>query len=289
MEDKVKETVDPQITMAVTEKVSIAYGRLAEDFGQMATGSFPRDPGNRKAVLVLRDHDIEKCSYERGAAQVLRDEEVYILQWPLRAERESSTALQHIVDAGLARPGHMLVQSPYNAEIYEEATLASQRFAIDKHMYFSELCKHLGAKEVLVEDIQEGSRSEECGVDLGAGRLGTTAQVGGKLDRLTKLRAQMSLRDEFEGGAADITAAEELLRRTGLLADPSMSALIKMRQGGRNQLKTRQLMLSLSTETKSNLKVVGRFKVPAFLKLSAEYDRVVEEQKDYILIVTVRF
>lgn len=255
----------------------------------MAAGSFPKDPSNRKAVLVLRDHDVEKCKYERGASQVLVNEEVHVLQWPLHAQSETPTALKNIVDAGLARPGYMLVQSPYDLDTYEEATLAPQRFALDKHMYFSELCMHLGAKEVVVEDIHESSRYEGSGVGVEAERLGTGAQVGAKLDKLTKLRAQMSLRDEFEGGVADITAAEQLLRRTGLLVDPSMSSLVNMRQDGRNQLKTRRLMLSLSTETKSNLKVVGRFKVPAFLKLSAEYDRVVEDQKDYILIVTVRF
>ena len=52
---------------------------------------------------------------------------------------------------------------------------------------------------------------------------------------------------------------------------------------------TRKLVLSLSSEAKSNLNVVGRLKVPAFVKLSAEYDRVVREQYDYTLTVLVRF
>lgn len=255
----------------------------------MATGSFPSDPGNRKAVLVLRDHDIEKCGYERGAAQVLRDEEVYILQWPLRAERESPTALQHIVDAGLARPGHMLVQSPYNADIYEEATLAPQRFALEKHMHFSKLCMHLGAKEVVVEDIEERSRSEEKTLGLERSSFGAGAQFGGKRDQFTEFREQMMLRDEFEGGAADIAAAERLLQRTGLWADGKLRNLIEMRRDGKNQLMTRQLRLSLSTEANSNLNVVGRLELPAFLALSVDYRRVVKERKDYILSVTVRF
>jgi hypothetical protein len=38
-----------------------------------------------------------------------------------------------------------------------------------------------------------------------------------------------------------------------------------------------------------NLNVVGRLKVPAFVKLSAEYDRVVKEQQDYTLTVVVKF
>jgi len=48
-------------------------------------------------------------------------------------------------------------------------------------------------------------------------------------------------------------------------------------------------MISLSSEAKSNLNVVGRLKIPAFVKLSADYDRVVKEQQDYTLTVVVRF
>ena len=99
----------------------------------------------------------------------------------------------------------------------------------------------------------------------------------------------MNLRDEFEGGPADVGAAERLLRRTGLLADPNMRTLIEMRRDGGNQLKARTLVLNLSSEAKSSLNVVGRIKVPAFVKLSAEYERVVKEQHDYTLTVTVRF
>ena len=59
----------------------------------MATGSFPSDPSSRKAVLVLQEHDIEKCAYEPGAAQALLDEEAYVLQFPLRTQGEIPVAL----------------------------------------------------------------------------------------------------------------------------------------------------------------------------------------------------
>ena len=40
----------------------------------------------------------------------------------------------------------MLVQSPYDPDTYEDASLAPQRFALAKLMYFSMLCMHLGAE-----------------------------------------------------------------------------------------------------------------------------------------------
>lgn len=259
------------------------------DYQAMATGFFPNDPSSRKAVLVLQDHDIEKCAYVPGAAQALLDEEAYILQFPLRIQGDFPIALQNIVDAGLARPGNILVQSPYDIDSYEEAALAPQRFALAKHMYFSTLCMHLGAKEVVVEQVDLRTRSGKSTLDVKGERHGASAQVSIEAEELEKFRAQMHLRDEFEGGPADVGAAERLLRRTGLLADPNMRTLVEMRRVGANQLKTRKLVLSLSSETKNNLNVVARLKVPAFVNLSAEYDRVVKEQQDYTLTVVVRF
>jgi hypothetical protein len=275
--------------VGATAVSAILDDRAARDFQAMATGSFPSDPSSRKAVLVLQEHDIEKCAYEPGAAQALLDEEAYVLQFPLRTQGEIPVALQNIVDAGLARPGNMLVQSPYDIDSYEEAALAPQRFALAKHMYFSTLCMHLGAKEVVVEQIDLRTRSGKSTLDVKGERLGASAQVSVETEELEKFRAQMHLRDEFEGGPADVAAAERLLRRTGLLADPNMRTLVEMRRDGANQLKTRKLVLSLSSEAKSNLNVVGRLKVPAFVKLSAEYDRVVKEQQDYTLTVVVKF
>lgn len=279
-----------QVTAPVASVTTLDYNeQTLSEFQTMTTGSFPDDPGSRKAILILQQHDLEKCAYEPGAAQSLLDEEAYILQSPVRPQGEVSTALRNIVDSGLARPGTMLVQSPFDPNTYEEASLAPQRFALAKHMYFSTLCMHLGAKEVSVEQIDLRTRAGKTSVDVKGERLGASAQASIEAEEIESFRAQLNLRDEFAGGAPDFAAAERLLRRTGLLADPNMRTLLEMRRDGANQLLTRKLVLSLSSEAKSNLNVVGRLKVPSFVKLSVEYERVVKEQHDYTLTVIVRF
>ncbi|UPL20480.1 hypothetical protein [Alcaligenes faecalis] len=255
----------------------------------MAIGSFPDDPSSRKAILVLQQQDLEKCAYEPGAAQSLLDEEAYVLQFPVRLTDDMPIALRNIVEANRVRPGAMLVQSPFDSDEYEEASLAPQRFALTKHMHFSTLCMHLGAKEVSVEQIDLRTRTGKTSVNVKGERLGTTAQVSAEDEELEHFRAQLSLCDEFVGGPPDVAAAERLLRRTGLLADPNMRTLLEMRRDGTNQLLTRKLTLSLSSEAKSNFNVVGRLKVPAFVKLTAEYDRIIQEQHDYTLTVFVKF
>lgn len=260
-----------------------------KEFKTMPTGSFPSDPAKRRAILILQKHDVEKCFYEQGAAKALLDDEVHILQLPARPESEISTALQNILDAGLARPRSMLVQSPYDSDTYEEASLAPQRYALAKHMLFSTFCMRLGAKEVSVDQIENQTRTGKVTLEVKGKRLGSSAELTVEQKEIAKIAVQMNLRYEFTGGPPDLGGAEQLLRRTGLWADSGMRSLLEMRSDGSNQLLTRKLVLSLSNDAKSNLKVVGRLKLPAFIKLSAELDRVVHEQYDFTVTEIVRF
>jgi hypothetical protein len=255
----------------------------------MSTGPFPNDPCHRRAILVLQNHDIERCAYESVNSHSLLDDEAYFLEFPVPTQGEIPLPLQQILDAGLARPGRILVQSPYDADHYEDATHAPQRFALAKHMYFSTLCRHLGAKEVNVEQIDLRTRSGKCTYDVKGERLGSSAEMSVATEELEMFRSQLQLHDEFSGSQADLLAAEQLLRRTGLWADPNMRTLLEMRGDGENKLRTRKLVLSLSNEAKSNLNVAGRLKVPAFVSLSADYNRVIQEQYEYTLTVVVRF
>lgn len=280
--------VDKSSVQTNTSVGGMAATVLLSDFQSMATGSFPDDPSSRKAILVLQQHDLETCAYEPDAAQLLLDDEAYVLQCPVRPQGEVSTALQNILDADLARPGAMLVQSPFDRDAYKEESLAPQSFALEKHMHFSTLCQYLGAKEISVEQIDLRTRSGKISVDVKGERLGASAQVSVEAEELERLRVQMNLHDEFAGGPPDVAAAEQLLRRTRLLADPYMRHLLEMRRYGANQLGKKTLVLSLSSEAKSNLNVVGRLK-PAFAKLTSGCNQDIQEQRDYTLTVLVRF
>ncbi len=223
----------------------------------MAPGSFPSDPSSRKAILILQQHDVEKCAYEPGAAQALLDEEAYVLQFPVRVQGESQAALQNLLDAGLARPGAMLVQSPYDPDTYEDAALAPQRFALAKHMYFSTLCMHLGAKEVSVEQIDLRTRMGKTTLDIKADRPGGRCQVTAEMEELEKLRAQMHLRDEFVGGPQMWSLPSDCFGEPASGQTTNMCTLLEMHRDSSNSLLTRKLVLSLSSEAKSNLSVIG--------------------------------
>jgi hypothetical protein len=279
---------DSKRLIAAVEQALESARKRDENERLEETGLLPSDPASRKVILILQEHDLEKCSYE-GVTQFLLDEEACVLQFPVSTQGKVSSALQNIRDAGLICVNHVLIQNPYNPDIYEDAALAPQRYALEKHMHFSTFCKHLGAKEVRVEQVTLQTGNRKWTIDAKGIRLGTLAKLKATSEALEKFRAQMTLRDEFAGGPPDFVAAERLLQQRRLLADANMQTLLEMRRYGPNQLCTREMDLSLSSEAQKNLNVAGRLKIPAFVKLSAEYDRVVHEQYDYTLRVLVRF
>lgn len=269
--------------------LSSECGRNLQKTKNMPQESFPMDPSRRRVVLVLNKHDIDKCRYEPGAALALANPETYVLQFPITESGCSHTAIQRIVGSGLASPGSVLVQSPFDRDYYENATLAPQRFALAKHLRFSELCMLLGAKEVSVEQIVLRKCSGKTTFDVSAERTGGKARLTVENEDFSQFRSSMHLQDEFQGGRPNIEAAESLLEQAGLGSDNNMRSLVQMRRDESNQLMKRRLVLNLSSEAQSNLNVVGRLKIPAFVQLSAEYDRVIKEQHEYALTVLVRF
>ena len=257
----------------------------------MATGVFPPDPNNRKTILILRADDIIRCGYEPDAFHVLRNEEVYVLQFPIvPVSGEMPLALQNILDSRhLVRPGNLLVQNPYDQDNYKVADSALQEFATEKYMYFSTLCMYLGATEVRIEQLDWLTHEGKITFTANGGRLGGKAGASIDSEEMERFKSQISVKNTFSGGPVNIPAAESLLRKIGLWADVNMRTLIDLRRSNANLLQTHDLVLNLSTEAKRSLNVAARLVVPEFIELSANYKQIAQETKDYTLTVSVRF
>lgn len=259
---------------------------LNKGSGFMDQRLFPLEPAKRKVILVLSKIDIQRCYFVPNAGRILLNNEMFVLQAPVHDR--NVRALSNIMDSGLANPGTMLIQNPYDTDLYEEASIASERFAIAKHMIFSTFCMYLGAKEVSVAQIEINTVNGRTVFEASGNRLLNEGKVKIDDEKLKEIRKQIQLRDEFVGGEADTPSAEKLLRDRGLLADFNMRSLLTMRTGP-NPIKTRTLNLNLSSEAKGNLTIAGKIQAPTFINLSADYSRILSEQYSYNLKLDVRF
>jgi hypothetical protein len=255
---------------------------------QMAT--YPSDPNERRVILVLPKYSIEKLRYEPDGQKMLLDEETHIIEYPLKNDDcASSSAWRDLLDSGLVHPGTMLIQNPFDPNSYEDALIAPRRFALAKHLHFSNLCRFLGAKEVTVKQIDEIVGTKKSSLNLSAAAPQGTAKVTVENEDLEKLRAEMHIHIECPGTGFNLAAAESLLRSARLRSDPIMRSLIEMRRDPTNPVTTLELQLSLSDEAKQNLNVAGRIELPAWINLSANYEQIIHEERTYVLKVVVRF
>ena len=264
--------------------------RAAEEVEKMLLNGFPQDPSQRRAILVLQEHDVEKCAYTPDAAEALLDPETCVLSFPIRVSEGAHPAVGGILGARIGQPGALLVQSPFDQDKYEEASVAPERFALTKHMIFSELCMYLGATEVIVEQVDLRTSTGTTSLDLTAdSKKVFRASAEMVHESLERFRSELQLRDVFAGAPPDLEAAQSLLRTTGLERDPNMASLLAMRRSRANRIKERKIRLSLSNEANENLRVAAKVGIPAFVKVKSNYERIRKEVFEYNLTLTVRF
>lgn len=248
---------------------------------------WPDEPSRRKVVMILKPEDIEALRFDEDGPALLLNEEMHILSsHPSNPDPD----VQRLIDQGLVKPGAILVQNPFDKNLYQDKPEAVEQFALAKHLYFSTLCGLLGAREVEIKQIRQkkGEREHSVSFEGGIPKAGLEGSEESK--ELESFRSRLALKDEFEGSEPDVEAATELLEQIGLSGDPNMSGLLRIFQSQKIRIKSRTLDLSLTTEVNRNLKVLANLKVPQFLaSLEADYDSKEQEQTEYTLNITVKF
>jgi len=246
---------------------------------------FPEDPRRRRAVLVLEQHEIDKLHHS-GDTEIFGDPHTHVITTLERPE-PNELALSTIVDNGLDNAGTVLVQSPFNPDIYVDAEQAAEQFALTKQTLFLNFCQLLGATRVSVRQITSEDRDKTETLKVEGGRAEMSASVKGARNESERLAARLSLLDELEGGLPDLAGAEAFLREHRLGGDQVMRSLLQARSA-QNAIRRRTVTLNLSTEAKNSLNVAGKLQIPT-VYLSCDYKKVVAERKNYELQMEVEF
>jgi len=241
-------------------------------------------PNNRKAILVISPHELDRLEYTPGGNNLLLSEQVYLL-----VPSSVANDLEEKLDSsGLLGPGTLLIQNPYDTSDYVILNKAPSTFALTKYLHFTTLCGLLGAREVTVEQI---------GVQTSAGKQIFKGSIDspyadGSIDAVNQtfkeIRNKIKLQSKFGGGEPNLEEAEAHLRQYQLLNDISMKSLIDQRRG-KNPIQSRELTLSLSEESKRNLQVVADIKIPVYANLQAQVEKITREMYEFNLMIRVEF
>lgn len=242
-------------------------------------------PRKRKAILVLAPEELTRLEYTPEANDLLLNEQIILLSFT--GELEGSLA-HKLEISGLLEPGSLLIQSPYDTSDYAALDKASSTFALTKYFHFTTLCGLLGAREVIVEQIEVKTSKGKQLFKGTLDKLGTKVGLKGENKTFEKMRNNIKIKSKFDGGNPDLEAADSHLLKYQLLSDISMKSLIDQRKGS-NPIKSRELTLSLSEESRKTLRVVSDIKIPTYANLQAELDRVKKEEYEFTLTINVEF
>lgn len=243
-------------------------------------------------MVVLDENTINECLYDMSPDDraFLFDAQSHVVQYPLSPDEPDSLVLQNIMDADLLKPGSVLLQSPYDRNQYVEVTQAQDHFAVEKLRHFSRLCQYLGARSVVVEQVEVSTESSSVVHELN-GKT-PVADFGVKVDNKQSgsLARRFSINTSFRGGVSNTEAAEKYLRSKQLWGDIVMRSLVEQCADQENRILEQKVTLSLSSESKRSLGVVAKLKLPAKgLGLTAGYLSSVESSQEYTLTLTVSF
>jgi hypothetical protein len=236
------------------------------------TSAFPDAGYSRRIVLVLSESQIEQCHFIEGGSDLLRNPELAMLPLPVPPALADHPTVRRIEEADLLRPGMMLAQSPFDQDEYTNVELAAERFALDKHMLFSQVCSLLGAVRVSVHDVsvEDLERSLKGGVAAAGLLRQGGVEVAAELQQ--RLKQELRLDDTFAGGRPDVAGARRLVQSHRLAADPTISSLVRLREENGNPLTSRRLQVNLLRESRKVLQAVGKLSLgfPKFLDVDVD-------------------
>lgn len=246
----------------------------------------PLLPGRRR-IITLREEEYDRASYE--APELLEDAETWVVNYDAAIGATSlGPALQRLVRSRLLRPSQVLLLSPYE-DAYVTAMDAEEEFSLRKFEIFTALCYLLGAKQVEASrnDLDEATRHERG--KAAASRTGV--KVEGTLDRDLRERVEqkLSVTSAFVPSDPDTQAAEQLLARHGLLEDSTMRGLLELFVIDGSRVKSRELVLNVTSEASREIAGVASLKVPTALSVSASFSSMNKQVQELLVRLKVTF
>lgn len=228
---------------------------------------YPQDFRKRRVILILDPIQLEECEYEDNASEILYNKSLCILSDDADID---NTPIQDIAETGA-----LLIQNPFNKENYIPAEQATYIAATEKMLILSNLCGYLGAKEVIILNSKsdEHSSLENGAAKAGAIIKGMKAGYTNNSKYISTFSAQIKDKFNSENLILDTEKARQYLQKKGLGSDPIMNNLIEARESP-NPIKEREFTIDFHEEISKNIDIFLKASLPSFLKLKANYSKI---------------
>jgi len=252
----------------------------------------PTESHKRRALLILKDSELNILKQSDEFKPYLFSDEITVIEYPACMDIEQeSDSFNNLKASDLIRPNSILVQSPYDKDVYVQYDKATETFAIEKVHMFSKLCQLLGSKHVETEQVEINRGDRTSTFSLKAGQESSAIGFVGDIESKNNLAFTREFRvsSQMVGAEADIEAAIEFLREKHLYGDEAMRNLVELRSHQKNPILEHRVTISLTSEVSSALNVVAKMKLPESFSVGAGYISKSNKEEEYLLTLHVRF
>ncbi len=253
---------------------------------------FPENHSKRRAILVLNESDIEHCRYDLPPDErsFLYSEEAFVLPTSALSSKEECPALTNILDSDQVRHGNILIQSPYDRDVYAELSEAKEVFSMEKMRHFTRLCQILGASKVQIKQVDITKEGATSTLNLEGRTTLATAEASFESSISKVLKNVFSISSSYSGGQPDIVGAEQYLRKNLLWNDSVLRGLVDQRGHQSNQIKDQNICINLTREANKSLSVAAKLNLPIKnIGIQANYREVASASEELSLTMNVVF
>ncbi|MDO9018014.1 MAG: hypothetical protein Q8S73_40110 [Deltaproteobacteria bacterium] len=238
----------------------------------MTSEILPLDPNRRRALVVVSPPVWRRLDDEPEARALRRSTEIAVVP-----DAHSSRSFGLAVPGGVLLPGRVYLQSPFRSDRYVEAGDAENTFAMERQRLYVGLCQLLGARKVEVLRVERVKSSHDQTVAVkGAYRgVGVTASAASGVEQ--DLQRQLMDQALFAGGLPNLGEAVRFLEANGLASDPDFGQLLELRESP-NPLTSLERDYSVTTSSRSILKLAAGLKIPALFGVDVSYQSSLREQ-----------
>ncbi len=163
----------------------------------MGSGPLPKEPSKRKVLVIVNEHDFERLRYD-GGSHVLLDGESWVINTD---DLPKSDLVNSLDQMNLLVPGHVLIQHPYQVDTYTTIANATSDIAASKHHLFNQFCFLLGAKHILVTQVEVITKEGSINVNAEGGRLAYGGKGEVKYEEFRRLGQQLTISVKASGAS----------------------------------------------------------------------------------------
>lgn len=237
----------------------------------------PTNHDRRKVIMVLSKQDINNLRTEDDDG-LRSNPNVCLIDY------DSLVTNYGILESmrPVLAPNIVLIQSPYNTDLYEIGADAMYKFSVSKHVIVTQIFRLLGCRKLQVVQLDFEGTKVSRQLKIVAEHPELTAEFQRLSYNEKNLYSEVKLDEVYDGYKPKIQQAYDYLKKHYLANDSNLKGLIEKRSDEDNKMQEYNFEVSLTQETKHTLEFLGKVSIPQFLvKLQANISSTTENKTQY--------